>query len=115
MSRTNNGQLTSNIPDGFAALGEQVNVLAQGRALRIERIVSQGHHSPPDFWYDQTDDEFVLVVSGAARLQLEGESVLHLAPGDWVHIPAHVRHRVEWTDPTGPTIWLAVFWAPTAG
>lgn len=113
MSHFNHGQLTSNIAEELPALLEQVNVLAQGKSLRIERIVSRGHCSPSDFWYDQSEDEFVLLVSGAARLQLVGEQVLDLAPGDWVHIPAHVRHRVEWTDPMCTTIWLAVFWTPT--
>ena len=79
--------------------------------VRIERIVSQGHASPEGFWYDQEENEFVVVLQGSAGLRMEGEDVpLVLKPGDFVVIPAHVRHRVEWTDPSGATIWLAVFY-----
>ena len=77
--------------------------------LRIERIVSLGHASPLEFWYDQPDGEWVVVLAGAARLRFEDEpSARTLAPGDYVHIPPHCRHRVEWTDPARPTVWLAV-------
>ena len=78
--------------------------------VRIERIVSHGHASPPGFWYDQDEAEWVMVLSGAARLQIEGaESAIELRPGDHVNIPAHQRHRVEWTTPGEPTVWLVVF------
>lgn len=77
--------------------------------MRIERIVSTGQASPPGFWYDQADDEFVVLLSGAARLQFEeGDVTLDMKPGDWVEIPAHVRHRVETTQAEPPTVWLAV-------
>ena len=76
---------------------------------RLERIVSHGQHSPPGFWYDQPWQEWVLVLRGAARLRLEGQAgLLALGPGDSVNIPAHCRHRVEWTDPHQPTVWLAL-------
>jgi len=88
---------------------EQVEVLAGGGAVRIERIVSTGHASPPGFWYDQERPEFVIVLAGAAALRFAGERApRRLGPGDWVDIPAHARHRVEWTDPATPTVWLAV-------
>ena len=76
--------------------------------LRIERIVSRGHSSPDGFWYDQETSEWVLLLQGAARLSLEGEEPIDLRPGSFVHLPAHTRHRVEWTDESGPTIWLAI-------
>ena len=64
--------------------------------MRIERIVSTGQASPPGFWYDQPDDEFVVLLTGAARLRFEdGDVTIDMKPGDWVEIPAHVRHRVE--------------------
>jgi cupin 2 domain-containing protein len=50
---------------------ERFETLAQSNSVRVERIVSRGHCSAPDFWYDQSEDEFVLVISGAARLQFE--------------------------------------------
>ncbi|TWA60347.1 cupin 2 domain-containing protein [Azospirillum brasilense] len=76
--------------------------------VRIERILSTGQASPDGFWYDQAWDEFVLVVQGTARLQLDGEAERTLGPGDWLMIPAGRRHRVAWTDPAAPTVWLAV-------
>ena len=74
--------------------------------LRIERIVSSGQVSPD--WYDQDQDEWVLLLEGGAHLLIEGEGELVLGPGDHLLIGAHVRHRVTWTDPERPTIWLAI-------
>jgi cupin 2 domain-containing protein len=103
------GDLGSNMPADVSALPEQIAVLVEGKRLRVERIVSQGHRSPDGFWYDQSEDEFVLLIAGSARLDIEGKETLELRPGAWVFIPAHVRHRVEWTDPALQTTWLAVF------
>lgn len=84
-------------------------MLASSPHVRIERIVSRGQASPPGFWYDQDAAEWVIVLAGSAALLFEGETDPHrLAPGDYLHIPAHRRHRVEWTDPDQATIWLAV-------
>jgi cupin 2 domain-containing protein len=89
-------------------------VLAQGRGVRIERIVSTGHSSPEGFWYDQPDDEFVVLLAGSATLCFEQDGRrLELIPGDWVEISAHVRHRVECTEANGPTVWLAVHRPPS--
>ena len=87
---------------------ELCQTLLNAASVRIERIVSDGHCSPEGFWYDQETHEWVLLVSGAARLRFEGEEPLQLTAGSFVNIPAHKRHRVEWTDPIQPTIWLAV-------
>jgi cupin 2 domain-containing protein len=76
--------------------------------LRIERIVSGGHASPEGFWYDQESHEWVLLLRGAARLTFEGGESVEMLPGAYVSIPAHTRHRVEWTEKTQPTIWLAI-------
>ena len=77
--------------------------------MRIERIVSQGHASPEGFWYDQDQHEWVLVLKGAARLRLQDEEQpVKMMPGDFINIPAHKKHRVEWTTSDEPTIWLAV-------
>ncbi len=72
----------------------------------MERIVSTGQVSQE--WYDQDRPEWVLLIEGGARLLLEGEGELVLGPGDHLLIEAHVRHKVTWTDPTRPTIWLAL-------
>lgn len=88
---------------------EHVFPLVESKGARIERIVSWGQASPPELWYDQASDEWVAVLAGAAGLRFEGEpDILELGPGDHVLIPAHRRHRVEWTDATRPAIWLAV-------
>jgi cupin 2 domain-containing protein len=100
--------LLRDLPD--ARQGEIVEPLLAGPVVRIERIVSLGQASPPGFWYDQAEAEWVLLVAGAARLRFADEPEDRLlAPGDYLHIAAHRGHRVEWTEPTGPTIWLAVF------
>jgi len=101
------GNLFDGIPASLPA--EQFSALLTARNVRIERIVSRGHASPKDFWYDQDSPEWVVVLAGSASIQFEGEPTLHaLKRGDYLHIPAHTRHRVEWTDTGEPTIWLAV-------
>jgi cupin 2 domain-containing protein len=88
---------------------EVFDTLCQARGVRIERIVSWGHATAAGEWYDQAADEWVVLLTGAAHLLVDGRAdVLHLRPGDWVFLPARLRHRVEWTDPAGPTVWLAV-------
>lgn len=88
---------------------ELFRTLAESAQVRIEQIVSRGHASPEGFWYDQPQHEFVVLLSGAARLRFAGEdSGVELKPGDWLTIPAGCRHRVEWTKPDEPTVWLAV-------
>jgi cupin 2 domain-containing protein len=88
---------------------ELTNCLLTAGDVRIERIVSRGHASPPGFWYDQDTSEWVLVVQGAGKLSFDDGETLELNAGDSVLIAAHRRHRVEWTDPARPTIWLAVY------
>ena len=90
---------------------ELIQALLSTPGLRIERIVSLGHSSPQGFWYDQEEHEWVLLLKGAARLRLDGEEPIDLRPGAFVNIPAHQRHRVEWTDPTRPTVWLAIHYS----
>ena len=99
--------LFSNIPRSMPE--EMIEVLCQSGEMWIERIVSRGQCSPPDFWYDQDDHEFVLLVKGQAALLFEGKSKpVVLDEGDWLDIKAHVRHRIEWTAPDQDTVWLAV-------
>jgi cupin 2 domain-containing protein len=88
---------------------EETAVLAALPGVRIERIVSTGQASPAGFWYDQDWAEWVILLAGSAGLLIEGEGAPRiLAPGDYLEIPPHVRHRVEWTDADRPTVWLAV-------
>ena len=86
---------------------EFVEILKSGQ-VRIERIVSEGHVSPPGFWYDQNEWEYVAVLQGSAELEtLNGK--IRLNAGDWVMIPAHEKHRVSYTSSEPPCVWLAVF------
>ena len=84
------------------------NLLKTG-AVRVERIVSTGHVSPPGYWYDQEEDEWVLLLQGRARLEYEDGGGDALERGDWVFIPAHRRHRVAYTSETPFCLWLAIF------
>jgi cupin 2 domain-containing protein len=92
---------------------EIVDVLVCSAGMRIERIVSRGHCSPEGFWYQQTENEWVTLLAGEARLCFDDGSVLHMTPGDHVEIRAGQRHRVEWTAPDVATVWLAVFYGPS--
>ncbi len=102
------------VPNLFAAVprdlpDELFDILAESSCVRVERIVSHGHASPPGFWFDQDRDELVIVLRGAARLRVEGQlGEIELRPGDYLTLLAHQRHRVEWTAPEEPTVWLAV-------
>lgn len=99
--------LPTRLPD------ELVTTLLEAADVRVERIVSHGHASPEGFWYDQHQSEWVVLLTGAARLGFEDETV-EMKPGDSVNIPGHRRHRVEWTTPDEPTIWLAVHYGGTS-
>lgn len=107
-----NGNLFAGLPEsspGTAEAAEAFLPLAQGGTFRLLRIVSTGQATPAGEWYDQPEDEWVVLLSGGAGLQVEGEPAARtLGPGDWLRIPAHVRHRVEWTAADRPTVWLAL-------
>ena len=93
------------------ALPEELfTVLVENENVKIERIVSDGHASPEGFWYDQKENEWVLLVSGSAVLTV-GDERVELNTGDHLFIPAHQRHRIESTSSTEKTIWLAVFFS----
>ncbi len=100
------GNLLKGVPADLP--DELFTVLAESSGVRVERVVSTGQASPKGFWYDQDWPEFVLLVEGSAKLEMEGGPVRTLVPGDWLVIPAHARHRVAWSDPDRPTVWLAV-------
>ena len=89
---------------------EHFEPLLSRPGLRIERIVSQRHASPPGFWYEQADDEWVMLAQGCAELEFDDGEHLALTPGDWLLIPSGRRHRVAATGPD--TVWLAIHMAP---
>ncbi len=75
--------------------------------ITIERIVSTGQSSPDDYFYCQETNEFVILLSGSATLDLN-DKIIELHPGDYLSIPALTKHRVLKTDPLAHTVWLAV-------
>ena len=101
------GHLFTGIPTALSA--ERFDTLLQTGACRLERIISIGHATPPGEWYDQDEDECVVLLQGGAGLRFAAEDAArHLKPGDYVWIPAHCRHRVEWTSEDPPAVWLAL-------
>jgi cupin 2 domain-containing protein len=101
------GHLLSGLP--LPAAAEVFEPLVEGVGLRLERIVSTGQCTPTGDWLVQTWDEWVMLLTGEARLMIDGETAgRELRPDDWVNIPAGVRHRVEWTSQEPPTVWLAL-------
>jgi len=88
---------------------EFIETLLRTPGFRVERIVSKGHCSPKGFWYDQDDNEWVILLKGRAVLRFENDAEsIALESGDYIHIDKRRRHRVEWTDPERETIWLAI-------
>lgn len=94
-----------------ATNAEVFQTLLMQSGVRIERIVSRGQKCPADFWYDQAQDEWVLLLAGQARLQFADLTMQTLSVGDYCFIPAHCKHRVDWTDPAQETLWLAIHFA----
>jgi cupin 2 domain-containing protein len=118
-------RIGGNLFDAVAAPtdDEHVDALVEHGGVTIERIVSTGQASLPGFWYDSPRAEWVVLLSGAAVLEFEGEgggkggteAGLHpMKPGDHVLIEAHCRHRVAWTSETEPSVWLAVYYSGDA-
>jgi cupin 2 domain-containing protein len=85
---------------------EQFLALFQNEHVKIERIISHAHASPTGFWYDQEEEEWVIVLRGHAVLEFEDGELVQLKDGDYLTIPSHLKHRVKETGPE--TIWLAV-------
>ncbi|MEA3240113.1 MAG: cupin domain-containing protein [Pseudomonadota bacterium] len=97
----------SNLPDPGA--DEWLETLLQTEGFHLERIISYGHISPDNFWYDQDHPEWVILLSGGARLVFADQNEeIELRPGDYLNIPAHRKHRVVWTNPDQPSIWLTI-------
>jgi len=92
-----------------ASDSEVFETLLQTEAFKLERVVSTGQATPPGQWYDQDWDEWVVLLSGSAGLLFDGERDIRvLQPGDYLLVPAHTRHRVEWTETGAETVWLTL-------
>ena len=93
-------------------LTEKIAGSAQ-KGVTVERIISKGHASPPGFWYDQDKSEFVILLKGRGAIlfkEQEQEQIVEMLPGDYLEIPCHTLHRVEWTSAEEETVWLAFFY-----
>ncbi len=90
-------------------LEEHVDALLSNQQVHIKRIVSHGHTSPSGQWYDQPEDEWVVLLQGKASLEFEDGRLTHMKGGDHLKIEAHVRHRITYTSIDPPCIWLAVY------
>ena len=97
--------LFANLPE--LSESEQSLSLFEKPSIKIERLVSESYGSPAGFWYDQDEDEWVVVLRGEATLEFEGGELVRMQEGDYVTIPRHMKHRVQQTDPKA--IWLAVY------
>jgi cupin 2 domain-containing protein len=100
--------LFENIPE--SAPEEVFTELLTAEGVRIERIVSFGQVSPEGFWYDSSENEWILLLEGSATLTFQENPPVDLKPGDCLRLPAGCRHRVEKTSEIGQTVWLAVFY-----
>lgn len=97
----------------FSGISENISAevftsLIKNKNIHIERIVSYGQVTEAGDWYDQQENEWVMVLKGEAKLEFEGGRVEHLKMGDYIDIPAHIRHRVNWTAEDIETVWLAI-------
>lgn len=99
-------KLPSDLPQS-----ELLETLFEGEQILVERIVSTGQITPPGKWYDQEQDEWLMVLQGEAELSYEDNSRIKLTVGDYLLIPAHQKHRVEYTSNEPPCIWLTIFLA----
>jgi cupin 2 domain-containing protein len=100
------GNLFETLPEDIS--DEIFSELVRRDNIKIERIISKGHSSPPAGWYDQAEDEWVAVLKGEAKIAFENGEEMHLTAGCHLTIPAHTKHKVIWTTPDTETIWLAV-------
>lgn len=101
--------LFTEIPDKLPS--ELLETLVKTDAVQVQRIVSRGHTTAENSWYDQDTNEFVVLLKGAARLEFMDGRSTNLDPGDWLQISAHEKHRVAWTAENVESVWLAVHYA----
>jgi cupin 2 domain-containing protein len=100
------GNIFSNIPSNLEH--EIFESIIEHHAASIERIISKGQKSPESGWYDQEKNEWVIILKGKAIVLFDNQASVELNEGDFINIPSHTKHRVDWTDPDNETVWLAV-------
>ena len=102
------GNLFKNIPESLP--DEILENIVKSKNCKIKRILSKSHTTPEGKWYDQDENEWVMIIKGSAELLFKNNKRVKMQEGDYINIPAHVKHRVEKTDSEKETIWLAVFY-----
>lgn len=105
IKNSDESNLFAEIPDKLDK--ELIDVLLNSENIKVERIVSKGHISPETGWYDQDQNEWVVIIKGEAIITFENKEV-SLREGSYINIPAHTKHKVSWTHPQLETIWLAI-------
>ena len=105
--KTNN--IFQNVPRDLNE--ELFTTILEKDSLKLQRIVSEAHTTPEGEWYDQTDNEWFILLQGAAIISFEDKEEVKLEVGDYLNIPAHKRHRVSWTSEEEKTIWLVMHYA----
>jgi len=95
-------QIPADLPE------ELFDTILSSDSFRLERIISKGHATPKGQWYNQQDNEWVMLLKGSAGLRIEGQDIITMQQGDFILLPAGLKHRVEWTAPDTETIWLAL-------
>ena len=99
------------LQSGLKSGEEREQLLCAGPGWRLLRIESCDASSPRGYWYDQGENEWLTVIRGSASLQFKvPDETVDLSVGDQILIPAHRCHRVERTDPSPGTVWLALYW-----
>jgi len=104
----NAGNIFESIPSNFT--DEVFDTIVEKADVKIERILSAGHTSPEQGWYDQAQNEWVIVIQGRATIEFEDGRIERLDKGAYINIPSNTKHKVSWTDPDIVTVWLAVFY-----
>ena len=106
---TKSENIFESIPDDLTE--EIFEPLLQGKNIKIERIISNGHTSPESGWYDQEQNEWIIVLKGDAIITFENKNEVRLNEGSYLNIPAHTKHKVSWTSQHTETIWLAIYYS----
>ena len=106
---TKSENIFESIPDDLTE--EIFEPLLQGKNIKVERIISNGHTSPESGWYDQEQNEWIIVLKGDAIITFENENEVRLNEGSYLNIPAHTKHKVSWTSQHTETIWLVIYYS----
>ena len=99
----------SKIPELQPGMEEIENILRHGN-VRIERITGSGAVSPDGFWFDQDENEWVMLLQGDAVIEFTDGTKTQMTAGSYISLPAHEKHRLVYTSSDPACIWLAFFW-----